>query len=329
MGDICVTSEKAKRINQKLNRELGIVISEALKDKEVIEILLNPDGTLWIEKLGKSMKQVGTVKTSSSEALMRTIATSLNTTIRRDNPILEGELLIDGSRFEGLIPPIVSKPTFTIRKRASKVFSLKEYVASGTMTNEEEQKISEAVIMRKNILVVGSTGSGKTTLTNAIIHEIVKIYPDHRIVIIEDTSEIQCAANNSVILKTSDLVDMQRLLKATMRLRPDRILVGEVRGGEALSLLKAWNTGHPGGIATVHANSAYGGLIRLEQLVAEISPSPMQHLIAEAIDYVVFIEKTKTGRRIGEIIEVSGYGNGSYIFENVSKNHKEMIHEIN
>lgn len=167
--------------------------------------------------------------------------------------------------------------------------------------------ISRAIEERKNILIVGGTGSGKTTFANAIIDGIVNKCPHDRLIIIEDTNEIQCTAKNHVILRANDKISMLLLLKAVMRLRPDRILVGEVRGGEALALLKAWNTGHPGGIATIHANNALAGLNRLEQLIAEISISPMQTLIAEAVNIVVFIKKNKTGREIKEVIEVLGF----------------------
>ena len=175
------------------------------------------------------------------------------------------------------------------------------------LKHEHYTQIVQAIKDRKNILVVGGTGSGKTTFTNAIIDMIVRVNPEHRIVIIEDTAEIQCSAKNNVILRATEKTDMLVLLKATMRLRPDRILVGEVRGREALDLLKAWNTGHPGGCATVHANSATAGLIRIEQLIAEGTTADMRDLIAEAVNIVVFIEKTAEGRKIKEVIKVEGF----------------------
>jgi type IV secretion system protein VirB11 len=150
---------------------------------------------------------------------------------------------------------------------------------------------------------------------------IVQATPWHRLFIIEDTAEIQCAAKNAVILRATDQVDMLRLLKTTMRGRPDRIIVGEVRGGaEALALLKAWNTGHPGGVATVHANDARAGLIRLEQLIAEVTQAPMHTLIAEAVSLVVSIVKDTThaaGRRVEEIVSVDGVDSARYVFSTV------------
>mgnify|MGYP001150350015 CR=1 FL=1 len=305
--------EHDRRIAEKLRRELGPQVCELLEDDKVIEIMLNPDGSLWCEWLGQPMERIGTMAKSQAESLMGTVASSLRTHITATNPILECELPLDGSRFEALIPPIVSGPTFTIRKKASIVFTLANYVATGIMTEAQCAAIKLAVRERRNILVVGGTGTGKTTLTNAIIAEIDAVTPDHRIVIIEDTRELQCSSPNVVPLRAVDHVDMTRLLKATMRLRPDRILVGEARDGSALALLKAWNTGHPGGAATVHANSALAGLIRMEQLVAEATAAPMQALIAEAVDLIIAIEKTATGRRIKEVVTVSGHDGTNYI----------------
>lgn len=296
-----------ERVIRKLKTELGPLVVRALEDPKVVEIMLNSDGTLWQETLGQGMEVIGEMTASQAFSLLSTIATSLGTQVTAICPILEGELPIDGSRFEGLIPPVVARPTFTIRKKASQVFDLFDYVKQNSLTPVQQYHIIQAVKQRKNILVVGGTGSGKTTFTNAIIQQIVYNTPEHRLVIIEDTVEIQCSAKNAVILRSTETVDMQKLLKATMRLRPDRILVGEVRGPEALTLLKSWNTGHPGGVATVHANSAAAGLIRMEQLISEATTAPLQSLIAEAVHLVIFIEKTPNGRKIKEILSVKGF----------------------
>lgn len=306
-------NESKQRIIEKIKRELGPIIMSALEDDRVIEIMLNSNGSLWIERFGENMLNVGTISFSASKSLIGTIASYLDTSVTSDNPILECELPIDGSRFEALIPPVVAHPTFTIRKKAKKIFTLSDYVESGILSSHQKGKIEEYVKNRANILVVGGTGSGKTTFTNAIIDSIVKIDPEHRIIVIEDTAEIQCSAENFVILRATADTDMLRLLKATMRLRPDRILVGEVRGKEGLDLLKAWNTGHPGGVATVHANGAMAGLIRMEQLVAEGTAANMKDLIGEAINVVVYIEKivAAPGRQIKEIIEVCGFDTAS------------------
>jgi len=311
------STEKQERVREKLLRELGPNIRAALADPQVIEVVLNPDGKLWVERLGEEMQTVGDMAASNAESLMATIASSLSTTITRERPVLEGELPTDGSRFEGMIPPIVVRPSFAIRKKASRVFSLEEYVGNGIMTEAQRLGIVEAVKSRRNILVVGGTGTGKTTLLNAIILVISEVSPEHRVVIIEDTVELQCSSKNVVQLRTSDSVTMQGLLRVTMRLRPDRILVGEVRGAEALALLKAWNTGHPGGLATVHANDASAGLLRIKQLIEEglQGGKADPEVIAEAVGLVVVIKKTSEapGRQISEMVRVLGYKNGEYV----------------
>ncbi len=235
-----------------------------LSEPDVVELMLNPDGALWLDQLGQPMRCVGSMQSTTAESFIATVAATLRATVTRENPILECELPeewpFDGSRFEALLPPVVSGPVFSIRRKASSVFTLEEYERHGIMTPRQRAAIAAAVAGRQNILVVGGTSTGKTTLTNAIIDHMVRATPRHRLVIIEDTAEIRCTAPNAVILRATDTVSMQRLLKATMRLRPDRIIVGEVRGGEALAMLKAWNTGHPGGVCTVHANHARAGL---------------------------------------------------------------------
>lgn len=309
-------SEYRERLGRKLRQELGQPVLSALEDPAVIEVMLNPSGELWVERFGKPMERAGGMTPANASALLGTVASSLETTITRERPVVEGELILDGSRIEGLVPPVVSAPAFCIRKRASAVFPLEDYVRSGAMTPRQRDRLRTAVAERRNILVVGGTGSGKTTLVNALIGEVTQAHPEDRIVLIEDTVEIQCAAENVVALRTSPEVSMRDLLRATMRLRPDRILVGEVRGGEALDLLKSWNTGHPGGIATVHANGCLAGLVRLEQLVREAGvASGMEPLIGEAVDLAVAIERcaaTKAGRRVAEIAEVSGHGPDGY-----------------
>lgn len=311
--------ETVARIQEKLRREAGPRVIAALSDPTVIEILLNPDGSLWIEKLNGNMRAEGSLDRTAALNLIATVASYHSLVINRENPVLECEFPLDGSRFEAVIPPIVEAPSFSLRKRAIRMHTLSDYVADGIMTEAQAQMIQAAIKDRYSVLVVGGTASGKTTLANAMIQCVVQVSPDHRIVIIEDTREIQCHAKNYVQMRTSESKTMNDLLRATLRLRPDRIIVGEVRGGEALSLLKAWNTGHPGGIATVHANSARAGLIRLEQLVAEAASTAgnrqMSALIAEAIDLIVVISKVSGGRKITEITQVKGFDGVDYQLE--------------
>lgn len=303
------------RLVSKLQNALGDRLCAALNDQAVVEIMLNPDGRLFIERLGLGIAPAGWMTRTAAETVIGSVAHVLNTEAGDQRPIVSGELPIGGHRFEGLLPPVVAGPSFTIRRRASRLIPLDDYVTAGTMTERQAEIIRNAVLAKLNILVSGGTGSGKTTLTNAILAEIVHIAPDDRLVILEDTAEIRCAAENAILLHTSDAVDMSRLLKSTMRLRPDRIIVGEVRDGAALTMLKAWNTGHPGGIATIHSNSARSALQRLEQLTAEASRQPMQAVIADAVDLIVSIERAPKGRRIAEILHVTRFAGGTYQIE--------------
>ena len=303
------TESRARQI-EALKRALGSEILAALDDPAVIEIMLNDDSSLWLDRLGVGMERIGEVDPIRAMSIVSTVAAMLDAVVTLDRPILECELPLDGSRFEALIPPIVNRPTFALRKKALLVFTLEDYVATGIMTAAQKDSIDEAVKNRNNILVAGGTGTGKTTLANAVLDCVAKTSGEHRIVIIEDTRELQCTAPNTVFLRTSDNTDMTRLLRATMRLRPDRIVVGEVRDGSALALLKAWNTGHPGGIGTVHANGARAALIRIGQLIQEAGVPPSPELIAEAVNIVVSIKRTATSRSVEEVAAVQGWTAG-------------------
>ena len=307
------------RAKIKLERDLGPVIMGALADPKTVEIMLNSDGKLWQERLGEKMQQIGTLSASRSESIIKTLAGFHGKEITKGRPLLECELPIDGSRFAGQFPPIVPAPTFAIRKKAIAIFTLAQYVAAGIMTSAQLVVIEAAVKNHRNILVTGSTGSGKTTLVNAIINHMVVIDPSERIVIIEDTGEIQCAADNFVQYHTTLDISMTLLLRTSLRMRPDRLLVGEVRGPEALDLLMAWNTGHEGGAATLHANHARAGLVRMAQLISmhPDAPKHIEPLISEAVQLVIHIARTQDGRRVEEIVEIQGYEDGHYLTQTV------------
>ncbi len=334
-----------QRLREKLERECGADLMSAIRDPGVMEVLLNPDGRLWVDVIGKGMQLTGhTLEPGAAESILTTCASMLHTTVTRGNPILEGEFPLDGSRLEGILPPIVRAPVFAIRKKASKIFTLEDYRAKGIIGatlagsgsvagpaarpahSHPIEALQHAVRQRHNILIVGGTGSGKTTLANAILAEIATLCGNDRLVAIEDTMELQVNMPNSVLLRTSPEISMQRLLRATMRLRPDRIVVGEVRGGEALTLLKSWNTGHPGGVATIHANSAEGGLIRLSQLIYEaaearnLSEATVTATIKEAVNLVVFIERTATpaGRSVSELMQISDFADDHFVMQPVN-----------
>ncbi|MDQ2694369.1 MAG: P-type conjugative transfer ATPase TrbB [Pseudomonadota bacterium] len=292
----------------KLRRALGEQILAALDDPAVVEILLNPDGRLWVDIHGQGQQEIGRMDATRAESLIGTVAAGLGTVVNRDHPILEGELPLNGERFEGILPPVSPSPVFSIRKRASQVFTLADYEAAGILTAQQGEILRQGVAERLNIVVAGGCSSGKTTLANALLAEAACCgRAGERFVVLEDTVELQCPAANTVALRTSETADLTRLLRATLRLRPDRIIVGEVRGSEALHLLKAWNTGHPGGITTLHANSARAALTRLEQLIQEAGVAAQPALIAEAVNLIVFIGLTPSGRAVKEVARVTGW----------------------
>ena len=314
--DSGVTGAQAARARQieALRRNLGSDVLRWLEEPSVVEVMLNPDGELWVERLGEGMARAGRMDAVQALALIQSVAALRESVVTAEVPILECELPLDGSRFEALVPPVTEQPVFTLRRKALRIFTLADYVAQGVLTPGQRDVLQEAVRQRENLLVSGGTGSGKSTLLNALLHAVSQETPDHRLVVIEDTRELQCAAPNAVFLRTCESIDMTRLLRATLRLRPDRIIVGEVRGAEALALLKAWNTGHPGGVGTVHANDALGALIRLGQMIQEAGVPPQPELIAQAVQVVVHIRRLNEspGRRVEEIVRVGGYGQGLF-----------------
>ncbi|WP_184157033.1 P-type conjugative transfer ATPase TrbB [Sphingobium lignivorans] len=293
-----------------LRTAMGPAIAAALGDARVVEVMVNPDGALRVDILGEGRVDTDVrLDPAQVERIIRLVASQARSEVHGERPIVSAELPPHGDgageRFEGLLPPVSTAPCFSIRKPAARIYTLLDYVTDGIMPAESARLLSRAVVDRMNILVVGGTSSGKTTLANALLAEMAHL--DERVILIEDTRELQCAAPDVVALRTrAGSVTMADLVRSTLRLRPDRIIVGEVRGPEALDMLKAWNTGHPGGIATVHANSATSALYRIEQLVQEAVVTVPRRLIAEAIDLIVFIAGRGVGRRIETIARVAG-----------------------
>jgi type IV secretion system protein VirB11 len=306
---IAATQIQERRRDELLRRQLGPQLLAAIADPAITDIIVNEDGRVWFEAHGKGLYAAGFVLPESHrESLIGTVAAMLGTVADNDHPIVEGELLLDGVRFEGLMPPVVRKPCVAMRKRAQVLYTLDDYVRDGIVSPAQAEVLREATRRRWNMAIGGSTGSGKTTFAGALINEMVAGSDQgERYVIIEDTLEIQCRAENLVQLHTSEAADLTRLVRATMRLRPDRIIIGEVRGAEALALLKAWLTGHPGGVTTIHANSAKAALTRLSSLVQEAGVPPQPELIAETINLIAFIVRTPKGRRVTELVCVEGY----------------------
>ncbi|WP_292532934.1 P-type conjugative transfer ATPase TrbB [Methylocystis sp.] len=289
-----------------LRTALGSQIADWLDDDSVVEIMLNPDGRLWLDRLTSGLEDAGArLSPEDGERIVRLVAHHVGAEVHPGAPRVSAELPETGERFEGLLPPVVAAPAFAIRKPAVAVFTLDDYVAAGIMGLQQAAILRAAVVERSNILVAGGTSTGKTTLVNALLAEVAK--SNDRVVLIEDTRELQCAAPNLVALRTKEgVATLSELVRSSLRLRPDRIPIGEVRGPEALDLLKAWGTGHPGGVGTIHAGSALGALRRLEQLIQEAVVTVPRAMIAETIQIIAVLAGRGEGRRLIELAAVQG-----------------------
>lgn len=309
------SSQTQERRTAMLRTAFCNVVREALEAPDTIEVMANPDGSVWVERAAEGIIITkATLDAAARERVVRLVAAGAGDARSGISSIVSAELPGSGERFEGLLPPVVTSPCFSIRKPAATPFFIGDFVDQGAVSAALASELQSAIKARANILIAGGTSSGKTTFTNALLAE--PALEDDRIVILEDTRELNCLAPNKVLLRTQrGGAGLPDLVRSTLRLRPDRIIVGEVRGGEALDLLKAWNTGHPGGITTLHANSAHGALQRLEQLTLEATRHAPFGLIAEAIDVVVFMSRADGQRRVEDAIRVLDFDGDDYVTE--------------
>jgi type IV secretion system protein VirB11 len=314
-------SESKSRLYKKLYDDLGEEIISYLKNSDVNEIMLNPDGMLWVDKSSIGQINVGVVSQDRASSIINTVAGIHNLVVSYANPRIKGDLPryreMNGERFTGTISPVVSSPAFNIRKKSEVIYTLTDYVDTDRMTSAQANLLTDLVSARKNILVCGGPGSGKTTVTNALIVEAVKCDTNQRFVILEDLPELQCSAPNKLPMLTTENISMTVLLREAMRRRPDRILIGEVIGAEALDMLKAWNTGCPGGICTVHANGTEEAVQRILDLAMESGlVNPPINLVLQTIDAIVFVIRQKNQKGfVKEITLLEGYENGKFIFK--------------
>ncbi len=321
MSDQHFQHASLSRSARMLRTALGPSIATYLEDEKIVEVMLNPDGRLWVDRLKGGLAETSEmISAADGERIIRLVAHHVGAEVHESAPRISAELPETGERFEGLLPPVVAAPTFAIRKPAVAVFTLDQYVSSRIMTKAQAKSLRAAVEGRLNILVAGGTSTGKTTLTNALLAEVAKT--SDRVVLIEDTRELQCQAQNLVALRTKEGVStLTDLVRASLRLRPDRIPIGEVRGPEALDLLKAWGTGHPGGVGTIHAGSGLGALRRLEQLIQEAVVTVPRALIAETINIIAVLSGRGSERRLKELVQVQGLdANGDYRLTNFGEN---------
>lgn len=285
-----------------LKTAFGESLLTYLENPQVLEIMLNPDGYVVVETLGE-----GKVKTdlmippAQSANIIKLLANYTDHMITPATPLVATELPFGHARFQGCMPPITKQPTFAIRKHLTRHVQLQDYVQAGALSEDFRDQLVQAVRERKNIIIAGGSSTGKTTFANALLSELND--SKDRILILEDLPELQLEAEDCVRLVSTTQVSMHALVKCALRLRPDRIIVGEVRDGTALDLLKAWNTGHPGGLCTLHANSVESVIPRLEDLIREVSSTVPSQLIHEAIDCIVMMKRQHDGRRVVDEIK--------------------------
>lgn len=297
-----------------LRHALGPAVLAALEDPAVLEVLANPDGRLVLDREGEGRRRTGTILgPEARERVIRLVADHVGDPVTPANPRLSG-VLPGGERFQGLLPPVTPAPAFSIRKRPRSIWTLEDYVRDGVLTARQADLLRVAAGDRRNLLISGGTGSGKTTLANALLAE--PAFADDRVFLIEDTPELQCSAWDLLPVLTRRHprpIGVGDLVRDALRMRPDRIVIGELRdGAAALETLKAWNTGHPGGLTTLHANSAAEALTRLEDLVAEVVPTPSRRTIGQTLDFLVHIARAPTGRAVSEILRVEGHDGSVY-----------------
>lgn len=305
-----------ERIYDAIKHSLGPEVIALLDDDNVIEILRNANGALCVERLGNTIEKIQNSLTDRHvESLIRLLASSVQEICNDKYPSLAIKLPYWHARFQGLLPPIVDAPSFSIRKHAKHVFSLEHYLAHGTLSQEHYEVLLAAVNNRENIIISGGTGSGKTTLANAILGKMIET--GDRIITVEDTPELRLASDIGLQIFTKNTINYssQSALKDILRLRPDRIVLGELRDGACLDLIKAWNTGHSGGLTTIHANSCELAIRRIESLIAEVSINIPRELISQTVNLVVQVKRQGPKRIVSEIIKINGLKNGEYVFE--------------
>jgi type IV secretion system protein TrbB len=312
--------EAGRHYRDSLARALGPEVLAALAEPDVTEVYVNPSGCLYLDT--RSRGRVATASMLPTDRVTRflnQVASRIPAVLNASRPQLQAELPVEepfrNARLQGFVPPLVAAPAFNLRKPPSVIYTLDEYVEAGTLAAGWRRVLGQAVLYRRNVLVAGGTASGKTTLVNALLHEITGACPRDRIVVLEDTVELQCSAPDCLALRTSESVRLRDLVKASLRTSPDRIVVGEVRDEAALDLLDAWETGHPGGVATLHANDPLSALHRLDRLAQRANVGPQGHLVGDAIHLVVMIAGGSAGRKVTEIARVDGFDGGRYLLE--------------
>lgn len=308
--------EQQERLLEKLSREVSGPIQAALADKEVIEIVCNSDGSIWKLSQNNGWKEIDRISPAKADSILSTVAALTENIINSKNPQIQCVFPLDGSRLQGLLPPAVTAPIFDIRKHSAHIFSIEEYIAANIMTKDQAEIIKQAVIGRKNILISGGTCSGKTTLTKTIIDLAAQLgAPGERFVIIEDTRELYCTAKNTVSIHAYTRDMLSQFTQSAMRLRPDRVILGEVRGREAYDLMYLLNSGHPGSFTTIHANNARLALHKFLMLARESGEDVHPQRVVECFDIVISIKRTHTRLQVDEVAKVQGLKGIDFIID--------------
>ena len=305
-----MTNDNELQIIELIKFNMGEEILNFLKDDDVTEIMVNDDKTVWIQTFSKGLINAGfEMSSTKSLSLIQVVASYSGKIIDAEEPILETELY-DGSRFTGVIFPLTISPTINIRKHSKRIYTFEEYISQNNLLPEQRDLITKSLINKENILIVGATGSGKTTFGNACLEYLSSL--EERLGILQDTLELQCHAKNRYYLKTAKGVSMSALVKVSLRMTPDRIIIGEIRDGAALAMLRAWNSGHNGGFCTIHSDNAKKALGQLEGYIEEVSQTPQKNFIADNINLIVVLKKKK----VIEISRLDGLkDNGQYNLE--------------
>lgn len=273
-------------------------IWEHLIDDTVVEISLNGDGKFFVERFGKPALYAGDMAASDADRFVRYCASKGFAAHDADQKIISTKIVSMRHRLEAILPPNVPAPSFSIRRHRDTTDKIADFVPSPKYLG----LIQAAIAGRKNILIAGGTSSGKTSFANACLDYLAKVAPNDRCVILEDTDEMRSPLANTLKLLSSERVSLGDLLVSTLRLAPKRIFVGEVREGiVAKLLLRSWNTGHPGGITTIHADSAVEVIPALQLLCMEVLPAGVDQLIGSALDMIIYMERGTTRPQVTQI----------------------------
>lgn len=310
-------SEYDRRLDGIIRRHLGDTILEALKNPDIEEVQVNPDMVIHLVSATRGILVTDErLQTAGVETFLNTVATLNKMHIAPADPSLAAVLpsSLGNCRLQGFLPPITTGPAFVLRKPPGRLIPLAEYVHQGSLSEKGRQTLTDAIASRANIIIIGATGSGKTTLCNALLGEVVNRFPKERVLLLEDTREIHLEHSNCLRLQTTDTVSMRALVRYSLRSAPHRIIVGEVRDQAARDLLDAWITGHPGGCGTVHGEDVQRGLERLADLASEATPGVDQRRkVAQAIQVAVVIAGYGTQRKVRSIHRVKGHNVDEFI----------------